>query len=108
MQIKIKLITLLFSVCSIFSCTKETKTSLISYVDPMIGTGAADTPSSKKNQGDHVDFGQTIPAISTPFGMTQWTPKNRETEQKCVAPFYMDREIIQGFGADRRPSWLLK
>jgi predicted alpha-1,2-mannosidase len=32
--------------------------------------------------------GQTVPFVGPPFGMTNWTPQTRATEEKCVAPYY--------------------
>ena len=51
-------------------------------VNPLIGTA-----------GD----GQTFPATGVPFGMTQWTPQTRDTEAKCIAPYYEKDTRIQGF-----------
>lgn len=81
------------------SCKKTPDSNLLKYVDITIGTAKADTQAARDNPGDHVDYGQTIPAITAPFGMTQWTPQNRLSETKCVAPYYMDIELIQGFRA---------
>jgi predicted alpha-1,2-mannosidase len=45
------------------------------------------------------EFGKTIPAVGVPFGMTQWTPQTRLTEQKCQAPYYYADTVINGFRA---------
>jgi putative alpha-1,2-mannosidase len=87
------------AIALLISCSSEDKKPLLQYVDITIGTAEADTPAAKKNHGDKVDFGQTIPAVTAPFGMTQWTPQNRMSERKCLAPYYMDVDIIQGFRA---------
>lgn len=60
---------------AIMSCTVKDEKKLINYVDILVGTGKATTISVKNNPGDHVNHGQTIPAITTPFAMTNWTPQ---------------------------------
>lgn len=54
----------------------------VDFVNPLIGTGGE---------------GQTFPAAGVPFGMTQWTPQTREGEKKCVAPYYVADNRIEGF-----------
>ncbi|OJV41125.1 MAG: alpha-mannosidase [Acidobacteriales bacterium 59-55] len=56
--------------------------SPVDLVNPLIGTGGE---------------GQTFPATGVPFGMTQWTPQTREGETKCIAPYYVADNRIQGF-----------
>jgi predicted alpha-1,2-mannosidase len=76
----------------------------VKYVDPLIGTGPARTISAirqKKNGAD--DFGQNFPGIGRPFGMTQWTPETRTTENKCVSPYYYNDKHITGF---RGSHWM--
>ena len=48
-------------------------------------------------------WGQDIPAVSTPFAMTQWTPQIREGENKCEPPYIYMGTRIQGF---RGTHWL--
>lgn len=82
------------------SCQQEIKEkNFVKYVDPLIGTGIATTPAAKEKPGDHVSHGQTIPAVTAPFGMTQWTPQTNSSEKKCLAPFYADSIALQGFRA---------
>ncbi len=87
----------------LFSCTQEKTRNYIQYVDPFIGTGPATTIAAKNHPGDHVSHGQTIPAVTAPFGMTQWTPQVSDTETKCIAPFYAGTGTLQGF---RGTHWL--
>ncbi len=89
-------------ICTFFlaqSCKQKEEKDFLQYVDPLIGTGAATTISAKQNPGDHVDYGQTIPAVTAPFGMTQWTPQTHASEKKCLAPFYAGTTFLQGFRA---------
>ncbi len=85
------------------SCNRQEPRNYIQYVDPLIGTASADTESVKLRPGDRVNNGQTIPAVTAPFGMTQWTPQTQPTETKCIAPFYFGTISIQGF---RATHWL--
>ena len=50
-------------------------------VNPLIGT-AAD--------------GKTFPAVGVPFGMTQWTPATRTSEEKGVVPYLYTDHIFRG------------
>lgn len=78
--------------------------SPIHYVNPLIGTAPSSTPSARKNSITGSELrGQNIPAIGRPFGMTQWTPETRTTEQKCTAPYYYNDQYITGF---RGSHWM--
>lgn len=84
------------------ACQKKDN-NLIRFVNPLIGTGkSASMAGTSYDQGPGA-WGQVIPAVSTPFGMTQWTPQTNDTENKCVAPYYYDAKKIQGF---RGTHWL--
>ncbi len=74
--------------------------SLLDYVDPLIGTGIATTPSAVKHSVSGSELrGQTYPAVGVPHGMTQWSPQTRASEQKCLPPYYFEDTDIQGFRA---------
>src|SRR5690554_2815606 len=81
------------------SCSNKQSDDNLQKVNLLIGTGAATTPSAKGRTGDHVDYGQTIPAVTAPFGMTQWTPQTFASEKKCLSPFYWGNLTLQGFRA---------
>lgn len=96
---KISRLLLLLLIVS-FSCTTDkAKKDFLQYVDPLIGTGPANTIAAEQKPGDHVSYGQTIPAVTAPFGMTQWTPQTNTSEKKCLSPFYVGSLITQGFRA---------
>lgn len=88
---------------SITSCNQKEAKNYLQFVDPLIGTMRANTLSTKGNTNDRTGNGQTIPAVTAPFGMTQWTPQTNSTETKCIAPFYFGTTKIQGF---RATHWL--
>jgi len=94
----------------IFACTerieeakpnKKVSLQLTQYVNPLIGTAKATTARVLGHNTE--TFAQTIPAVGMPNGMTQWTPQTRETETKCVAPYYYSDSLINGF---RGTHWL--
>jgi putative alpha-1,2-mannosidase len=55
----------LLTVCSV-SCLAATKDA-VSYVNPLICT-----------QRSAIGYGGTMPFVTTPFGMTDWTPQTRQ------------------------------
>jgi len=76
------LVFLPFSVFALHLLCQTGGLQAVDLVNVMIGT-AAD--------------GQTFPAAGVPFAMTQWTPQTRAGETKCVAPYYIADQRIQGF-----------
>jgi predicted alpha-1,2-mannosidase len=78
--------------------------SPLKYVDPFIGTAPARTVSSlRHSESGSEDKGQTFPAVGRPFGMTQWTPETRTSENKCISPYYYNDSYITGF---RGSHWM--
>ena len=72
----------------------------LAYIDPMIGTAPSTTPSAVKHSEAASELNaQVFPAVGFPFGMTNWTPQTRDTEKKCVAPYYYRDTNFQGFRA---------
>ena len=83
-------------------CQKKAE-DLIKYANPLIGTSQSTGSSGFKHNENTEAFGHVTPAVSTPFGMTQWTPQTRDTEKKCLSPYYYNDTKIQGF---RGSHWL--
>lgn len=76
----------------------------IKFVDPLIGTAPASTESARRHSvAGSEEKGQTFPAVGRPFGMTQWTPETRMSEQKCISPYYFNDKYITGF---RGSHWM--
>ena len=103
-----RIIALLFLSTLCTACVlHDTSTELhapVSYVDPLIGTGASTTISAlRHSEADNEPRGQTFPAVGFPFGMTQWTPQTQHTEQKCYSPFYSASDSLNGF---RGSHWM--
>jgi len=78
--------------------------SPIQFIDPLIGTAPATTESARKHSEAGSELkGQTFPGVGQPFGMTQWTPETRTTEDKCISPYYYNDKYITGF---RGSHWM--
>lgn len=74
------------------------------YVNTLIGTAPSNTESARSHSEAGSELkGQTMPAVSVPNGMTQWTPQSRATETKCMVPYYYNDSLFQGF---RGTHWL--
>ncbi|HPF51004.1 MAG TPA: GH92 family glycosyl hydrolase [Draconibacterium sp.] len=87
----------------LISCGRKESIDYIQYVDPLLGSGPSSIESPKAHPNTALLNGQTIPAITAPFGMTQWTPEIHNVEQQCAAPYYYGGTILQGF---RATHWL--
>jgi len=78
--------------------------SPLQHVDPLIGTAPATTESAMRHSEAGSELkGQTYPAVGRPFGMTQWTPETRDTEGKCIVPYYYNDRFLTGF---RGSHWM--
>ncbi|MDE7345824.1 MAG: GH92 family glycosyl hydrolase [Muribaculaceae bacterium] len=73
--------------------------SLLGYVDTRVGTAEATTMTAGLFGKGSEEHGQTVPAVCVPHGMTLWTPQTRDTEEKCIAPYYYADTDLQGFRA---------
>jgi len=91
------------------SCTSESQPNTstpaddpLSYVNPLIGTAPSTTETAVLHSESGSELrGQTFPAVGVPFGMAQWTPQTRASEQKCLSPYYYLDDSIQGFRGSR-------
>jgi predicted alpha-1,2-mannosidase len=96
------LIIILLAACGNPENKKSTSAeSLFQYVDPLIGTAEATTGAV--NSEGSASHGQTFPAIGEPFAMTSWTPQTRNSEKKCVSPYYYEDSVFTGF---RGSHWM--
>lgn len=77
--------------------------SLLQYVEPRIGTDYSVTATAGMFGKGTEELGQTIPAVLVPNGMNFWTPQTRDTERKCVAPYYFRDDKLQGI---RNSHWI--
>lgn len=78
--------------------------SLLDYVDTRVGTSPSITHTAGTFGKSTEEYGQTLPAVLEPNGMNFWTPQTRDTEQKCIAPYYYADTLLQGF---RNSHWIV-
>ena len=95
---------MLLSIFICASCQEHRGSSLLEYVDTRIGTAPSATHTAGKFGKNTEEYGQTLPAVLEPNGMNFWTPQTRDTEQKCVAPYYYVDSLLQGF---RNSHWIV-
>lgn len=93
------------SLYTIALCTASgmSATIPIDMVDTRVGTDAAVTRTAGLFGKGSEEHGQTVPAVGVPHGMNLWTPQTRDTEKKCVAPYYYADSLLQGF---RNSHWI--
>ena len=75
--------------------------NLLQYVQPLAGTAVATTASAIKHSeaGGTEANANTIPSVTVPFAMTQFTPQTRQSENKCVPPYLYKDSLFSGFRA---------
>ena len=73
-------------------------------INTMVGTAPANIASAGLFGKGSEEHGQTLPAVLYPHGQNAWTPQTRDTEQKCVAPYYYTDSLFQGF---RNSHWIV-
>lgn len=73
-------------------------------MNPFIGTAPSEAHTAGLFGKGTEELGQTLPAVLVPNGMNFWTPQTRDTEQKCVAPYYYTDSLLQGF---RNSHWIV-
>ena len=78
--------------------------SRLSYIDTRVGTAPSATHTAGLFGKDTEEYGQTLPAVLEPNGMNFWTAQTRDTEQKCIAPYYYADSLLQGF---RNSHWIV-
>lgn len=86
-----------------FTGTLAHAQDLTHYVQPMAGTAAAATKSALKHGDGFELYANTMPAVTMPFGMTQWTPQTQMGEKKCRTPYYYRDTLFNGI---RGSHWL--
>ncbi len=87
----------------IYSETKGQE-HLLPFVNTMVGTAASTTENAGKHGKHTEEYGQTLPAVLMPNGMNFMTPQTRDTEKKCIAPYYYKDSLFQGF---RNSHWIV-
>src|SRR6201985_3458296 len=68
---------------------------LVSYVNPLIGS-----------QKSAIGYGGTMPFVTPPFGMTNWTPQTRQNKISVVSYNYDDTTISGFIGTHQPAIWM--
>ncbi|MBO4550398.1 MAG: glycoside hydrolase family 92 protein, partial [Bacteroidaceae bacterium] len=71
-------------------------------LNTMVGTAPANTKTAGLFGKGTEEHGQTMPAVLSPNGQNFWTPQTRASEAKCLAPYYYNDNLLQGF---RNSHW---
>lgn len=97
--------TYLLFVSALLIALNSNAQSLVQYVQPWSGTAPSTTISSLKHSeaGSTEKNANTIPAVTLPFAMTQWTPQTRTTEIKCQPPYFYRDSLFSGI---RGTHWI--
>src|SRR3954470_10087780 len=82
-------------------CGKYTAAqNLLQYVQPLSGTASSTTLTAlKHSEAGSEQNANTIPAVTLPFAMTQFTPQTRLTENKCIPPYFYKDSLFTGIRA---------
>ena len=67
----------------------------LSYVNPLIGT-----------QKSRIGYGGTMPFVSPPFAMTNWTPQTRQNKISVTSYEYDDTAITGFIGTHQPAIWM--
>jgi predicted alpha-1,2-mannosidase len=71
------------------------QTDLVPYVNPLVGA-----------QSSSIGYGGTMPFVTMPFGMTDWTPQTRQNKIS-VTSYNYDDTTISGFIGTHQPAiWM--
>lgn len=73
-------------------------------IDTRTGSDASDVPDASVFGAGGEVFGNTIPCVTDPNGMTFWTPQTGISEKKGVAPYYYSNPEWMGF---RASHWMV-
>jgi predicted alpha-1,2-mannosidase len=67
----------------------------VSYVNPLIGTDTS-----------QIGYGGTMPFVSPPFAMTNWTPQTRQNKISVTSYHYRDKTISGFIGTHQPAIWM--
>src|SRR5207253_1777778 len=80
------------------AAARHEATPSLAWVNPYIGTGSGG--------GGGSDYGGTMPFVTTPFGMTNWTAQTREN-RISVSSYAFEDDTIAGFIGTHQPAiWM--
>ncbi|MBB5343776.1 putative alpha-1,2-mannosidase [Edaphobacter lichenicola] len=74
---------------------KQSHLSPVGWVNSYIGTGGGGT-----------EYGGTMPLVTMPFGMTNWTAQTRQNKISVTSYAYEDRTISGFIGTHQPAIWM--
>jgi putative alpha-1,2-mannosidase len=80
-----------------FTCLADARgqSDSVSWVNPYIGTGSGP-----------IGYGGTMPFVTPPFGMTDWTPQTRQNRLSVTSYKYEDSTISGFIGTHQPAIWM--
>jgi predicted alpha-1,2-mannosidase len=82
-------------ILSLAACMQGQAQDAVQWVDPYIGSGKGP-----------IGYGGTMPFVTPPFGMTNWTAQTRQNRLSVVS-YYYDDTTISGFIGTHQPAiWM--
>ncbi len=96
-----RLASIILAACG---CAMAANAQWADMVDTRVGTANSVTKAAGAFGKGTEELGQTLPAVLAPNGMNFWTPQTRDTELKCVAPYYYADTLLQGI---RNSHWIV-
>jgi putative alpha-1,2-mannosidase len=88
---------LLLGIASISTAAHPAETSPVDWVNTFIGTGGS---------GNGPEYGGTMPLVTTPFGMTNWTAQTRQNRISVSSYAYEDGAISGFIGTHQPAVWM--
>src|ERR1700731_1050751 len=95
--VKTAALLFLFSIATLAGAEVPSDKAPVDWVNTFIGTGGS---------GRGPEYGGTMPLVTTPFGMTNWTAQTRQNRISVSSYAYED-EAISGFIGTHQPAiWM--
>ncbi len=86
---------LLLNVALLTTSSNAAQRDAASYVNPLVGS-----------QRSAIGYGGTMPFVTTPFGMTDWTPQTRQNKISVTSYNYEDTTISGFIGTHQPAIWM--
>lgn len=94
-RLTITLILLAILLSSEATTSAQITSDAVDRVNPYIGTGSG-----------KIGYGGTMPFVTPPFGMTNWTPQTRQNKLSVVSYKYEDTSISGFIGTHQPAIWM--
>src|ERR1700730_13870127 len=95
--VKTAALLFLFSIATLAGAEVPSDKAPVDWVNTFIGTGGS---------GRGPEYGGTMPLVTTPFGMTNWTPQTRQNRISVSSYAYEDGAISGFIGTHQPAIWM--